>query len=415
MLIPATERESATLVSDVLARDTMVPFFQPILSVRQRTTIGAEALIRVPFAGGLLMPEWLFSAAAREGRMAALDRRSCEKAIEVFAAVPNRRPDQILFLNLASWPLSDAEAPEDLGRAVEAAGLLRSQIAIEILESRVDSAEALQEVTNRLRGAGFLVVLDDVGTGHSNLDRILLLQPDVIKIDRSLIRNIDSNYHKQETVKCLVNLSRTIGALVVAEGLETEAEALTALELGADLLQGFLLGRPHPDGSLIAGVQGTTPAPLVSLERAFKARQSSRIADRRERRRRATEMFNEIAHTLSDVPVEAFDAALDRALQRHPSVECLYVLDSLGSQLSETIWNRGTARRRSGVLFRPAPRGTDHSAKDYYYVLMDVALQWYVTDPYISSASGHLSRTISSVFHHSLTGQPHVLCIDVAD
>ena len=101
-----------------------------------------------------------------------------------------------------------------------------------------------------LRQRGFLVVLDDVGAGHSNLDRIPLIRPDIIKIDRSLITGVDADFYKQETFKSLVSLSRRIGALVVAEGIETEREAVAALELGADLLQGYFLGRPQAGGQL---------------------------------------------------------------------------------------------------------------------------------------------------------------------
>ena len=79
------------------------------------------------------------------------------------------------------------------------------------------------------------------------------MRPDVIKIDRSLITGVDGDFYKQETFKSLVSLRRRIGALVVAEGIETEAEAVTALELGADLLQGFFLGRPQRGATFDSG------------------------------------------------------------------------------------------------------------------------------------------------------------------
>lgn len=86
---------------------------------------------------------------------------------------------------------------------------------------------------------GFLIALDDVGTGHSNLDRISLVKPDILKIDRSIIDNIDQRYHNQEVFKSLVNLSKRIGTMVVTEGVERKEEAILAFELGADMLQGY--------------------------------------------------------------------------------------------------------------------------------------------------------------------------------
>ena len=404
----------SSLVDEVLQQGSLVPYFQPIVSVRQRVTIGAEALARVPLRDGrVLMPEWLFKSAAREGRLTAIERLCCETAIGAFAEIPGRRPDQILFLNLGAWPLHHALAPEDLARAVDASGLARRQIAVEILESRVESLEVLQAVTARLREAGFLVVLDDVGSGHSNLDRIPLLQPDIIKIDQSLVRGLDLDYHKQETVKCLVNLSRKIGALVVAEGLEIEEEALSALELGADLLQGYLLGRPAADGSIIVDRPDRMPSVLDSLTQTFKARRSAWITGRRERYRRFTELLQQVRQHLVGVHEDGIDRVLTREIARYAGVECVYVLDHTGTQVSETICHPHLPRHRSGVLFRPSPRGTDHSAKEYFYALTDVAPQTYVTDPYVSWASGSLSRTISGSFADEQSGQSRVLCIDV--
>ena len=103
----------------------------------------------------------------------------------------------------------------------------------------------MRSLVDLLRSRGFLIVLDDVGSGHSNLDRIPFIKPDLLKVDRTLIARIDTDYHKRGTLKSLVDLGRKIGALVVAEGVETEGEAMVALELGADLLQGLCLGRPN--------------------------------------------------------------------------------------------------------------------------------------------------------------------------
>jgi len=99
-----------------------------------------------------------------------------------------------------------------------------NNVAIEIIESRVNDTGALNEFISRHREYGFLFALDDIGSGYSNLDRITITEPDLLKIDRSLISQIDINYHKQEVLKSLVNLARRIGALVVAEGVEREED-----------------------------------------------------------------------------------------------------------------------------------------------------------------------------------------------
>ena len=138
------------------------------------------------------------------------------------------------------------------------------------------------------------MVLDDVGAGHSNLDRIPLFRPDVIKIDRSLITGVDGDFYKQETFKSLVSLSRRIGALVVAEGIETEAEAVTALELGADLLQGFFLGRPSAAATFDNGGFERAAESVEPLARAFKGHMVGQINARKTEYRRFNMILNRI-------------------------------------------------------------------------------------------------------------------------
>src|SRR4029077_4218182 len=93
--------------------------------------------------------------------------------------------------------------------------------------------------------------------------------------------------------------------------------------------------------------------------------------------------------------------------------ECVYVLDGAGIQVTDTVWNPNLLRRTEGSIFRPAPRGSDHSLKEYYYILLDAELQKYTTDPYVSFASGNISRTISTYFRDAHNSGLYVLCIDV--
>jgi hypothetical protein len=90
----------------------------------------------------------------------------------------------------------------------------------------------------------------------------------------------------------------------------------------------------------------------------------------------------------------------------------VYVLDDNGIQVTETICSAAITQRPGTAMFRPARRGTDHSLKEYYYVLIDVELAKYTTDPYVSLASGKLCRTISTNFRDA-GNRPYILCVDV--
>ena len=284
---------------------------------------------------------------------------------------------------------------------------------MEFLEARLDDIARFGALASALRKRGFLVVMDDVGAGHSNLDRIPLFRPDVIKIDRSLVTGVEADFYKQETFKSLVSLSRRIGALVVAEGIETEAEAIAALGLGADLLQGYFLSRPQDASAFDEAGLARASQKAAGLAHAFKSHMVGGINDRKLHHRRCHGILSRIIGELASAKADRFDAILDRVVGEDPKVECCYVLDDAGVQVTETVCNVAIERRSSGAMFRPAPRGTDHSLKEYFYVLVEVEMQKYTTDPYVSLASGSLCRTISTRFRAAASERSYVLCVDV--
>lgn len=390
--------------------------FQPIFSIPQRSLVGMEALARgVAGPGYLIPPMQLFKMAAAERLSREVEELCRWSAARLFARVAERSDDLLLFLNLDLAASASHEAVlGDLEALVRTCELEPRNVAVEFLESRLDDVGRFGALATGLRKRGFLVVLDDVGAGHSNLDRIPLFRPDIIKIDRSLITGIESDFYKQETFKSLASLSRRIGALVVAEGIETEAEAITSLTLGADLLQGFFLGRPQDGSSFEGDGKRRAAARAVELAESFKNHLVGQINDRRLRYRRFSGILTRILGDLARVGVEEYGALLSRVVGEDPKVECCYVLDDGGLQVTETIGSASLARRSGGAMFRPAPRGTDHSLKEYFYVLIDAELQKYTTDPYVSLASGNLCRTISTRFRDAAGGRGYVLCVDVA-
>lgn len=433
------------LLSDAAASPTarqiidaggVVTHFQPIFSAKQKSVIGVEALSRgiAPETKTLIPPNALFQMAAAEKITGELERLCRHTALKTFAGLRDEDESLILFLNFDASALDAGPASEggllfvnfdpsvqDLGaevadgflERVKALGLDPGRIAVEILESKFDNVKKLEEVLDALRACGFLLAIDDVGAGHSNLDRIPLIRPDIIKVDRSLIQNIDGDYHKQEAFKSLAQLARRTGALVVAEGVETKMEALTALELGADLLQGFYLSRPRPADALEPRLAGDA---VQALAREYKSYMVSKINQRKLQHRRYNIIINTILCELSKVTVEQFGTELLKSIVPYPAVECVYVLDEAGIQVSDTICNPASpiGRRGSkGLMFRPALKGADHSLKEFYYVLLDVELQKYTTDPYVSLASGNVCRTISTCFRDAGNSKMYILCIDV--
>lgn len=417
--------DSSCTAREIIEADGIVTFFQPILSARQRTVIGAEALSRGVIGvealsrgslgatgktGQIIPPTRLFHMAAEEGLTLELERLCRATAVQTFGQM--KRPDElILFLNFHASALEqDPAGLDDLLHCMQEAHVSPRNVAVEIVESAFEDVPHLRGLLDVFRTYGFLLVLDDVGAGHSNLDRVPLIRPDILKLDRGLITGIDKDYYRQETTKSLIQLARRIGALVVAEGVETQAEAITSLELGADLLQGYFLGRPTQPGQFACS-DATLRVSALATE--YKSCMIQRINERKLQHRLFNIILNEILVELGKSSVEQFDRVLETTIGRYDKVECVYVLDESGAQISSTICNPRVPFRNEGVIFKPAPKGADHSLKEYYYVLLDVELNKYTTDPYVSLASGNLCRTISTCFRDSHNNRMFILCIDV--
>ena len=433
---PQCNAPSGPTARQIIDGGGIITHFQPIFSAKQKSVIGVEALSRGvnPENRSLIPPNALFEMAAAEQVTWELEHLCRQTALQTFANLRGGQENLLLFLNfdassLDAGPASEggllfinfdpsvAETGVDVAngflRRVTQLGLDPGRIAVEILESKFNNLHRLEEVLCAFRQCGFLLAIDDVGAGHSNLDRIPLIRPDIIKVDRSLITRIDGDYHKQETFKSLAQLARRIGALVVAEGVETKMEALISLELGADLLQGFYLARPRPAEALEAAMAGDA---VQALARDYKSYMVSKINQRKLQHRRYNIILNTILCELNRTTVDAFDPVMLEAIRPYPMVECVYVLDEAGIQVSDTVCNPAapTGRRGSkGLMFKPALKGADHSLKEFYYVLLDVELQKYTTDPYVSLATGNVCRTISTCFRDAGNCKMYILCIDV--
>jgi EAL domain-containing protein (putative c-di-GMP-specific phosphodiesterase class I) len=131
------------------------------------------------------------------------------------------------------------------------------ELEIELTESvLMTDTETTQRIVERLHGLGLRLVVDDFGTGYSSLSYLKHLRPSKIKIDRSFIRDLPADDEDRVLVRAIVQLARTLGIAVVAEGVETEAQRGFLCGIGCDVLQGFLISRPQPAADFAGFVRG---------------------------------------------------------------------------------------------------------------------------------------------------------------
>jgi EAL domain-containing protein (putative c-di-GMP-specific phosphodiesterase class I) len=394
----------------ILGAGLITTHFQPLVSIKQRSVFALEALSRgtATERGPLIPPAVLFQLAANADERLALDRLCRTKALAAFAPHHRRQPQLLLSLNLDASCLSrDSVGSGHLHQAVRRSGVSPGNVILEIIESQATDIESLGRFVEAYRQLGFLIALDDVGSGHSNLDRITILKPDIIKIDRSLIQNIHEVYHKQEITKSLVNLCTKIGALPVAEGVESAPEILCLLRLGLDLFQGYHFARPalEPEPGEVLGRR------IQDMAAAFKLHMVRTLNARKRRHAIYNNVTSAVIDRLAQVGTDGYNPVLAEALGFHPDLECLYVLDLSGIQVSATVCDPDKLAGTRRLYYQPAESGTDHSLKEYFLPLT-AGLTRFTTECYISLASGNLCQTISALFTDG-EGAPRILCLDI--
>jgi EAL domain-containing protein (putative c-di-GMP-specific phosphodiesterase class I) len=385
--------------------------FQPLVSIKRKAVFGLEALSRgyIPDRSVVIPPQLLFQLPKDTAQRVELDRLCRRKAFAAFAPLHHAHSSLVLAINLDVSALDQTTAVSGYtARALKKHAIRPGNVIVEFNEARAPHEEHLLAFIEAIRKAGFLVALDDVGSGYSNLDRITGIRPDIIKIHRSLVERIDTEYHRQELAKSLANMAKRIGALPVAVGVEREEEALTLLELGVDIFQGYHFARPTP-------LQGDRLSPVDNIGRVadrFSDYMVKKIATITNQHRVYDVVIAEIVQEIARVGYPQYDELLARVLDFHPDLECIYVLTESGRQISETVCSPdriGAARR---LLYQPAEKGADHSLKEYCLPLL-AGLERFTTDPYISVASGNLCKTIS-LFVSDADGKRRILCLDIS-
>jgi len=218
------------------AMQTMWMAYQPILNVRTQKIFGYEALLRST-EPSLPHPGAVIDAAMRLGRIESLGR-----AIRALAAEPiDETQDFSLFVNLHVTDLTDPA----LSDSNSPLSKIASRVVLEITErSSLDEVKDARRRVSALREIGFRIAVDDLGAGYAGLSSFTLLEPEIVKLDMSLIRDIHITSTKQKVVRSMTALSKDMGMTVVAEGVETREERDCLVDLGCDLLQGFLFAKP---------------------------------------------------------------------------------------------------------------------------------------------------------------------------
>lgn len=386
-------RDDGRWVADV-AGLTLQSRFQPIYSLSHRRAVGHEALLRATDATGQAVPPQV--ALRGDGSFADLLRGDrAARMVHGLNFAELAVPPHWLFFNMQPQvfirlPVLEADGFQ---RELQArSGIKGHQVVLEVLEDAVPVDADFDRALLSARASGCLVALDDFGAGHSNLDRVWRLQPEIVKLDRSLVRRAALGEQARRVVTHMVALLHDCGALVLFEGIETPEEAFVALEANADLVQGDLFGTPMP--TLVPA--DFSPQPLLDLWEGYERR-------REEERRRYHDRIRPYIGAIGSASVLLAEGrSLEEATAgflKLPDSQVCFLLGDDGRQLGDGLW-APQSQYTEPPAFAPMhdTSGAQCARRPYYRRAMESPGRVQVTRPYRTMHGAHLCVTVSIAF-----------------
>lgn len=360
--------------------------FQPIFSLVHQRAVGFEALLRgVDPKGNQTDPVALFARAASRDQVRQLDLL-CH-AVHLGNARPVCVQGVWLFMNIHPRSLGYATYFDELDAHVAAGGFRPPELVLEVLESDDIEARQLEYAIAELRARGYVIALDDFGAGHSNIDRIVRLAPDIVKLDRILVQRASRYRPAQRILPTLVRLLHEAGTLVLVEGMENSTEAMIALDSGADMVQGFYFHRPFDKQSDLPRSVASIHALYAALDQARTAREAVRTA----RLAPCVQALHALATRWA--AGATLEQACAPALVLENVARC-YLLDRDGWQVGpslRTAANSGTTR------FFPLEdtAGARWASRQYFREALGRIGEPAVSQPYLSITDAYMCVTIS--------------------
>jgi EAL domain-containing protein (putative c-di-GMP-specific phosphodiesterase class I)/FixJ family two-component response regulator len=258
-----TGRRSAMSIAHELHRaiggDELVLHYQPKIRLATGRIIGAEALVRWHHPTlGLLPPSRFIPVAERAGLILPLTHWVLDEAVRQLAEWRRLGLDTTMAVNMPSEILSDIGLPDSIETLLSRAGVPAGALTLEVTEAgAMKDVLTAMDVLTRFRLKGVSLAIDDFGTGYSSLIKLHRMPFNELKIDRSFIEGAHADDESRVITETIINMARSLGMDVVAEGVESTEVLDLLIDLGCDAAQGFLLTKPLPAEDYLAWYRDT--------------------------------------------------------------------------------------------------------------------------------------------------------------
>lgn len=385
---------------------TLSTALQPIYSIDHQRIIGYEALIRaIDGDKKAISPDVLFSRPKNDEESIYLDRLCRFIHLANFQILKD--DSKWLFLNISSLTCEKGrQYGHYFSELLDHFAIPASNVVIEIIEDHTNDIDKLVEAANYYKSMGCLLAIDDFGAGHSNFDRVWALQPDIVKLDRSMITQVVGSNENNNKLSGIVKLLHQSGCLVVIEGVENEQQALIALDSGADFIQGFYFSRPQP-------IHHQHEHKLDLFRKLSKKYLSAKKDQLSAKKRWSTRYEVPFKHVIENIKKgKSLTEASDVFNLINRASRC-YLLDDTGNQIGSALtFNMNSYDHNDKFRQLKVSENANWYRKHYVRNALKQTNHMHVTAPYQSITREGLCITLS-MFFETAQGK-RILCLDVS-
>lgn len=374
--------------------------FQPIYSFSNQACIGAEALLR----GIEVLNKKPLSALECLEKPAGLSNVEYNRTINEMH-LKNWQQSGIdknwIFVNLDFNSLKSIDdlCLQNVSQNLDLDG---KEIVVEVVENEIEDEELFDQVVTKLRKMGCLIALDDFGAGSSNIDRIWKAQPEIVKLDRRVLLEATKSLRGESILRNLCVLIKQAGSITLLEGIETKEQAMLAMDVGVDLVQGFYFAKPNTDLSTAGGGEEL----IRGVVRDYPDYRHTKFIEKQSHHRGYSALFDNLKSAESAIHLEQ----IMHEKAQNTSIKRFFILDDKGYQISEEPNNDNQGQNNQRILKKG--KGLCWKNRRYFYEAKQNADSIYVSQPYRSLIDVELCLTISKSIH--LKSNEHVVaCYDV--
>lgn len=383
---------------------------QLIVSPNKDFVSGVEALSRGvhPETGELISPALLFAMAREANQLIALERLMLEKSFETFKPLYETQKELLLFLNMSPEFIEKCLEEPIVEALVLAYEIPARNVFFDLNPFKFNQLEMIKSFVDSFRAKGFYFCVDEIGVDYSNLDKILYLSPDVIKINIRALKQLKHQKYAERLIHTLKMITEPLGIVMVAKGIENEAELMFSLETGVQFMQGFFISKPID----------LNYESLISIKNRYATlvekhikEESSSIQLNRIITAKTYVLIKKIAGILTDNCEPVTPPCATEIFKQYPMIESLWFLDCSGKQLGKTWINSESYEIKHTSMFQLHNNGSDFSSKDLYLQLYDTILDIWVTQPFKSTMTNNVCISCSMRLKWPLNEA--VLCLNV--